>query len=233
MTSRATLSNDSRLTTHDSRLTTHDCYNVPHMKKSAVCLVIISASVMILGAGCNKKAPAASTASPRSPSVSISDSSSTMSQIPAPADPWKEYADAAPLANGLHAYAFNRTDGNVSISIPASWSQEGAVWHPDAGKIDHVRIAHFSDEGPIPAWQSQQALSAHVVMHAESADGKYFLMVNHPTLQASILKVFIPDPKLPENAYYFFECRAAYASSERAALWSACKAALQSLKIQS
>jgi hypothetical protein len=57
------------------------------------------------------------------------------------------------------------------------------------------------------------------------------LTVNHPSLQASILKVFIPDPKSPGSGYYFFECRAGY-GSDRAVVWNACKAAYESLKIE-
>jgi hypothetical protein len=203
------------------------------MKKTVVFLACIAAAASLVGAGCKNAAPQAVTSRSHTPSVTISDASSTMSNLPAPADPWKEYADASPASDGLRAYAFNRLEGNVAISIPETWKQDGAVWHPDDGKINHVRIAHFSDDGPATAWESQKTLSAHVVVHAEQADGKYFLMVNHPVLQASILKVFIPDPAMPGNAYYFFECRAAYGAADRAALWSACKAALQSLKVQS
>jgi hypothetical protein len=79
------------------------------------------------------------------------------------------------------------------------------------------------------AWDRQQALDVHEVVHAEEYDGKYALMVNHPSLKASILKVFIPDANRPGEAYYYVECRAGF-GDDQSQIWSACRTALDGMK---
>jgi hypothetical protein len=200
------------------------------MKRTVPSLAIVMtfAALSIIGAGCAKKASTPS--APASSSI-VSPTISDRSTVQTPKDSWQEYASAAPRTEKMHDVTFDRSEGKVTISVPEDWKGEGVVWRPDDGKLNHVRIAHFTDDGPQSAWEGQKALGVHEVVHAEQAGDRYLLMVNHPGLQASILKVFIPDPKLPGTAYYFFECRAAY-GADRAAIWSACKGAYESLRIE-
>lgn len=194
------------------------------MKRQTIATALTILVLILTGAGCQNAAPAA-------PASGLSsDGGSTAAA--APADAWSEFETVAPLADGLSSETFGRTEGSLTVSVPSSWKSEGAIWRPDDGKkLNHIRVAHFSSQGPMTAWEEQKKLDVHVVVRAEERNGAYLLMVNHPTLKATIFKVFIPDPAAPGDAYYFFECRAAY-EGDRAAIWSACKAAYESLKIE-
>ena len=191
------------------------------MKKSLsmTSVAVLLVAVTLIGAGCQKKTQTPAT------------SQGAISNEQGPADPWKEYQNAKPVTDGLAPVTFGRPDGTLTISVPKTWKAFGATWQPTDAKIDHIRVAHFSSDGPMTAWDAQKKLDVHVVVDAEQKDGRYFLMVNHPSLQASILKVFIPDPASPGTGYYFFECRAGY-KSDRTPLWNACKAAYNSLTIK-
>ena len=190
-------------------------------------VAIIALSLLaFVGAGCSRAPSSGSRAAEPIVSPTIEERSTEA----VPKQPWEEYVSAPIRTDGLRVASFDRSEGRISMSVPGDWNEEGAVWRADDGKLNHVRIAHFSEDGPIMAWEKQKTLGVHDVAHAEQIGDRYFLMVNHPGLQASILKVFIPDAAHPGSAYYFFECRAAY-GADRAAIWSACKGAYESFRI--
>lgn len=147
--------------------------------------------------------------------------------VEAPRDAWSEYQSARPASGTVRTFTDAGERRKISVSIPSGWNGEGSVWRHGESKLDHVRVNYFTGTGPETEWSKQQQLDVHETVRAEQIANGYLLLVNHPGLKASILKLFIIDSERQGSAYFFLECRVAY-DGERSAMWEACKSAVES-----
>lgn len=197
------------------------------MKKLLTVLLLCSA-ITLIGAGCSKKADVtASEADAASPSLT----DIPRSALHAPDDVRGEFERASAISTTKRGVYVNSDGKNMTLQVPAGWGGDGPVWRPsDDDKINHIRASYFPNDGAKIAWEDQQGLEVHDVVSAEDLGGRYLLIVNHPTLKATILKYFIDDPAFSGQSHYFLECRIGY-DADRAAFWDACKTALDSVEV--
>ena len=122
---------------------------------------------------------------------------------------------------------------SMQIRLPASWTGDGPIWRvSESDKVTHIRLAYFSDTPPETEWEAQQATDDHRVLSAVAGEGFYDLIVDHPTLRATIYKRFVLETPDTGLSFYLIECRIAY-EADQSAVWSACKTALDSAEFKS
>jgi hypothetical protein len=149
-----------------------------------------------------------------------------------PDNAWKEYGKASAQDSGFTEAVYEKDDRTMRFKVPDGWQGEGSVWRPNADdKINYVRVQHFKNGGPMTDWQAQQDLDVHTVIKAEERENDYLLLVDHPMLKASILKLFIPDKIDGGRSYYLAECRIGF-DADRPTLWNVCATFLDSLKVE-
>jgi hypothetical protein len=190
------------------------------MKRTHILIGLLVVSLMI-GAGCKKKA-----ADER---PVLEEDERALAQEPKNA--LKEFEDANALSGGLRSVTYEKDGRTMRFSVPESWNGTGSVWRPDESDINHVRITYFKNGAPVSEWKSQQGLDVHTVIKAEERENNYLLLVNHPALKATILKIFIPDQFDMERSYVLAECRIGY-DADRPVLWDACKTVIESLEVE-
>jgi hypothetical protein len=191
------------------------------MKRMHFLVGLLVVSLMI-GAGCKKKA------ADERPVLEEDE----RALAPEPKDAMKEFEDANALSGGLRSVTYEKDGRTMRFSVPESWNGTGSVWKPDeASDINHVRITYFKNGAPVSEWKGQQGLDVHTVVQVEERENDYLLLVNHPALKATILKIFIPDQLDMERSYVLAECRIGY-DADRPVLWDVCKTAIESLEIE-
>jgi hypothetical protein len=124
-----------------------------------------------------------------------------------------------------------QSDGSqsvVSVMLPTNWIGEGPMWKPNESSKSSVRVASFDSGMAIKAWTDQQTEDVHQVLGMRDESGRYLLVVYHPTLDAYLIKVFIPASETI-SGYLLGECRITSADKDNQSLWNACKMAMNSV----
>lgn len=184
-------------------------------------LIIALIIPLLIGAGCGKKTEREVTLTEDERADAVE-----------PDNAWKEFKNADALTQGLKEVVYEKEDRTMRFMVPESWQGEGSVWRQnEEDKINHVRIQYFKNGGPMTDWEAQQELDVHDVIKAEERDNGYLLLVDHPTLKASILKLFIPDQIDGERSYYLAECRIGF-DADRDQLWDVCATLVETLKVE-
>ncbi|GMU25745.1 hypothetical protein KJZ71_05540 [Patescibacteria group bacterium] len=184
--------------------------------------VIVVAGLTILGVGCRQESKSA-----------ILEEGGRQN-IKAPSSAWKEYGRANSIEHAIvRVYLDTEAGKQMSLRIPDAWTGSGPVWRPSKDdSINHIRVQYFANTGPEGEFRRQKDSDIHDVVYADAGDTRYLLLVNHPVLKASILKMFVPDPENPGKAFYFAECRVGF-DADRSFMWNACKTAIDSLDLRS
>lgn len=117
---------------------------------------------------------------------------------------------------------------NVALTVPADWSGEGLMWRPKESSKSFIRLSVFDDGYAEGQWSLQKSQDVHQVMGFEKTDKGYLLIVHHLGLKAILVKMFIPN-KEGANGYLFGECRIMDEQENDSSLWNACKTALESI----
>lgn len=176
---------------------------------------------LLIGAGCGKKTERDVTL--------IEDERSSAVE---PDNAWNEFKKANALGDNLKEVVYEKENRTMRFMVPDGWQGSGSLWHQnEEDKINHVRVSYFKNGGPFSDWENQQELDVHEVIKAEERDNGYLLLVDHPTLKASILKLFIPDKIDGERSYYLAECRIGF-DADRERLWDVCATMIETLKVE-
>lgn len=194
------------------------------MHSYARTLPLFIIAFIVLGAGCGTQQ-----AGPAATQQDEGAAEYVPAEAPEHAD--HEFEQASVLDKGFVQGMYERNGNRMLFRVPQGWVKHGSVWRPSAeDRINHIRAAHF-DSGPETEWKKQQELDVHDVVLAEQREDGYLLLVNHPGLKATILKIFIPDPQDDARSHYFAECRIGY-DADREDLWDVCATFVDSLKVE-
>lgn len=164
---------------------------------------------LLLGAGCksdiNKiKAPPASDIESKYQNATMDEKS-----------PWQ-------------AYTVMDLKKEMRLRLPDEWTGEAPKWSPDEESKDYIRVAYFPNLGPAQQWEEQKTSDAHELISAtEEGAGRYLLIANYPSLNATKIKLFLSDLESGQSSF-FVECRIGYEDPENADIWNACKTAIES-----
>ncbi|MFA5129916.1 MAG: hypothetical protein WC477_03255 [Patescibacteria group bacterium] len=150
----------------------------------------------------------------------------------APANATDEFKHASTQIEVVQATIPFDTDApSVSMNVPKAWIGNEVIWTPTADdKKNHLRVAAVSGSAE-QAWEDHQKLDVYQVVDAEKTSQGFLLIANHPTLHATIIKYFVPNPSSSQK-YYLIDCLIDY-TQDRAVSLSACKAGVDSFDISS
>jgi len=184
-------------------------------------LIIALIIPLLLGIGCGK-----------APDRDVTLQEDERASAVEPDNAWKEFSKANAFSDNLKEVVYEKEDRTMRFNVPESWQGTGSLWHQnEEDDINHIRVSYFKNGGPMTDWEEQQTLDVHEIIKAEQRENDYLLLVDHPTLKASILKLFIPDKIDGERSYYLAECRIGF-DADRERLWDVCATFLDSLKVE-